>query len=198
MLFVEGAQLERMQFQSESGPHFLQMRPRAVFIELVPVVAEEHKVSLVVQSDHSAVAKLRGLRKQTSQHAADSMAQHRVEVVHDQLGVNFRRRRSVVQYVLAQLYRGHSECSGGALEQMTQDKSVWFAVLLIPDHQIGKALARFLCLLHDVLDGDILPWPILYVRNARINLFHKVKNFAFRSPIRCHEDFWSCIAVKVL
>ena len=103
MLFVEGAQLQGVQFERETGTYFLQMRTRAIFVELVPVMSEENEVSLVVQRDNPAVAQLGGLREQTGKHAPDSMAEHRVEVIHDQFGMDLGRRCSVIQNVLAQL-----------------------------------------------------------------------------------------------
>jgi hypothetical protein len=41
--------LQRLQFQREPRPEFLQVRLRAVFVEDVPVAAEKDVVALVVE-----------------------------------------------------------------------------------------------------------------------------------------------------
>ena len=66
------------------------------------MVTEEHKVTLVVQSDCSSGLQIWYLREQTCEHPADSMTQHRVEVVHDQLWVSLSRRCTMVSNLIPQ------------------------------------------------------------------------------------------------
>ena len=76
-----------MEFEREARAALPQRHARAIFIELIAMVAEEDKVALVVQCDRPACCKIWHLREETGEHAADSMAQHSIEVVHDKLGV---------------------------------------------------------------------------------------------------------------
>ena len=87
-----------MQLERKSGTDLREPRTRAVGVELVPVVPEEDEVSLVVPGDDPALLKLRVLRKQAGQHAAQARAQHRVEVVEDDEHTFFQAARAVGKF----------------------------------------------------------------------------------------------------
>ena len=53
-----------MELQGESGSDFGEVGPRAIRVELVPVVAEEDEVSLVVPGDHPSFLELGILGKE--------------------------------------------------------------------------------------------------------------------------------------
>jgi len=74
-----------MKFERETRADLLQVRSGAILIELVSVMANEYEVSLVVEGHYSSLFKLRVLREQTCNHATDSVSEHRIEVIKNQL-----------------------------------------------------------------------------------------------------------------
>lgn len=63
VLSIERAELQRVQFQSETGTHLLKVGAAAVIIELVAVLPEKDEVALVVHRDDSARREVRDLRE---------------------------------------------------------------------------------------------------------------------------------------
>ena len=50
-------------------------------------MSEEDEVSLIVECDYSPCGQLRGLREQGSEHAADPVTKHCIEVIKDEFGI---------------------------------------------------------------------------------------------------------------
>ena len=101
LLLVQRPQLQRVQLQREARPHFSERAGAAVLAELVAMVAEEDEVALVVHRYHSSRLEIGHLREERGEHAADSVAKHRVEVVHYQLRVHVARRGAVASDLVA-------------------------------------------------------------------------------------------------
>ena len=74
MLLVQCAKLYALQLQGEAGTHLLETGTRAVFVELITVLTEEHKVTLVVHGHDTSFAQVSFLREERSQHATEAMA----------------------------------------------------------------------------------------------------------------------------
>ena len=53
----------------------------------LPMMPEEDVIALVVEGDHAAAMELRVVREEGGEHAAYRVAQARVEVVQDHLGL---------------------------------------------------------------------------------------------------------------
>ena len=92
VLRVKRANLQALEPQREARSELLQTRGDALLLafalllEDVAVVAEEDKIALVVQRDDLPAAKLRVVRHEAAEHAADAMAQPRRKVVENKLG----------------------------------------------------------------------------------------------------------------
>ena len=107
-----------MQLKGEARSYFAKGRSCTVLIELVPMRAEEDKVSLVVKCHHSARCQVRHLWEKACKHASDSMSEHSVEVVHNELRVDVSGCSTVVRDLSSQLNRGDAESRGGAIRQV--------------------------------------------------------------------------------
>jgi len=70
-----------VKLKSETGADFLKVCPGPVVIELVSVVSEEDKVSLIVKGNNPTFLQLRVLGEQTGNHSAHPGSQHGVEVI---------------------------------------------------------------------------------------------------------------------
>jgi len=103
MALIQGAQLQTVQFQCEPRSNFLQRRATSILVELVAMVTEEYKVTLIVHGDHAPAPKVWDLREEGGQHSADAAAKLCVEVIHDELRVGFAWGCTVIRNFLSQL-----------------------------------------------------------------------------------------------
>ena len=71
-----------MQLQSKSWAALLEIRSLTIRFELVSVVAEKDKVSLIVEGYDPPAMKVRTLWEQCSQHSSYSGACHSIKIIH--------------------------------------------------------------------------------------------------------------------
>ena len=87
----------------------------------------------------------------------------------------------MIRNIVSQLDVRYSEGSCWTLWQMTKDQRVWFSMLLVPQHEVGKSfLAR---VLYKILNQVILPFIVLNARDARLDLLQESKQAAPGSSI---------------
>ena len=185
-----------MQFQSKPGPAFLQIGSLSVLGELVPVVAEEDKVALVVHCDHTAAVEVRRLREQGGEHAADAVAGHGIEVVQDELGgVVVGGGAPVVRQGVAKFATGDAEGRGGAVGQVGHDQRVRGPVLFIPEQKVS--VASPFRPLDDVLNLEILSLVILHIRYRLLDLLQELEQATLRPPIRRHQYLGCRLILKI-
>jgi hypothetical protein len=158
-------------------------------------VPEEDEVSLIVHSDYPTCLQVWHLREQRGQHATDSVAEHCVEVVHNQFGMGRARCCSVVHNRLAELEARHSECGSWPFRKVAQDERVWEAILLVPEHEVG--VATLLGFLNHLFHLVVFAFVILHVRESRFDLFQEIKDAAFRSPVGSHQDLGCSLSLEV-
>ena len=89
-----------MQFESETRSAFSQCHTCSIFTELVAMVAEENKVSLIVQGYGPPRSQVGNLWEETSEHTANPMSKHGIEIVHDELRVSISGSRRVIDNVV--------------------------------------------------------------------------------------------------
>jgi len=174
VLLVERAQLQRVQLQGEPRSHFLQVSARTVLVELVPMVSEEDEISLVVHGYDSSSFQVGHLREQRCHHAANSVTEHRVEVVQNQFWLRVTWGSAVVHNLVSQLEPGHAERGRGSLWQVTEDQGVGLAVLLVEQQQVGEA--ALLSPLNHVFNLVVLPFVVFAAGNSALNLFQEIKH----------------------
>ena len=121
LLFIESAQLQAVQLECESGANFSQSCLCAIFVEFVSVLAEENEISLIMQGDHSSSREVWHLWEESSQHASDSVAKHRVEVVHDKFWVRLAWCCTMTHDIVSELDTGHSKVGSRPVRQMAED-----------------------------------------------------------------------------
>lgn len=94
-LGVKRVLLETLQPQRKPGPHLLQSHLRLI-LKLVPVMANENIVSLVVEGDNPATVKVRIELEQRGEQPTDRKTQPRFKVIHHDLGFVGRILRPVL------------------------------------------------------------------------------------------------------
>ena len=80
---VKGAQLQRLQFKSETRATLLEVSSRTILIEFITMMSKENEISLIMKSDHTASNKIGRLREKSSQHSSYSVTSHRVKIIQD-------------------------------------------------------------------------------------------------------------------
>ena len=153
-----------MKLKSHSRSDFFECAGLAILSELVPMVAEEDKITLVVQSDDTPSLEVRHLWEKCCKHSADAVTKHRVEVVHDKLWVGFARRCTMVGDLVAASDAGDAEGGSRAVRKMAQDERMGLPTLLVPQHQVSEA--TLFCLFNHVLYLMILAFIVLDAREA--------------------------------
>jgi hypothetical protein len=92
-LRIESAMLDIPAFQSKARSNFLQLALFAIVLEVVPIVTEEDKVTLIVKRDRSSAPKIWRLWKECSKLSAYSSTKSGGEVVQDKLRIVTRVAR---------------------------------------------------------------------------------------------------------
>ena len=185
-----------MKLESESGAHFLQVCACSIRIKLVAVVPEKYEIALIMPRDDSPLLELRVLRKERSDHAADSGSQHCVEVIKYKL----RRHHlpiisSMIRNLLIQEHIGDAEGGRRAIGQVREDQTMWIAPFLLKHHDVSEALIY--CQLDNLFDPEIPPRPILKSRKSQLQLLQKLKDLPIGPPVGRAQDSRGSLAIEV-
>ena len=164
-----------MEFQGKSGADFAQMRPCAIWVELVSMVAEEDEVPLVVPGDHSSLLELRILREQARNHPSHPRTEHGVKIVEDELGGDHRSIiGTVVWNFSVQADARNAECGCWTIWQMAEDQTVRLAPLFLQDHDVCEF--SFFGPLNNLLDPVVFPWVVFHIWDRNLQFFQEVKD----------------------
>ena len=116
---VEGALLETPQLEGEPRPELFE--PTLLGrLEVVPVVPEKDKVSLVVKGHRPLALELGVVVEQAGQHPGHRVAQPRGEVVEDHFGPVLGDGAEVATDLAGDLDVGQLEVGSGSVGQMTE------------------------------------------------------------------------------
>ena len=96
-LCIKCSLLEPLELDGELGPDLLEAGALPVLLEHIPVAAEKDIVALVVPRDHLTPRELRLVREEVAEEPPYRVAEARVKVIDDELGVVVARLGMALQ-----------------------------------------------------------------------------------------------------